>query len=156
MARPAVTMTVDLSEFRAQLAKLSKAARGEALQDTVEAGGRVIEANAKINANSVFSPRATNALANSIVVEATGRGNKASANIGPTVVYGRIHELGGIIKPVHAKMLSWINEAGERVFAREVHMPARPYLRPAVDDHKGEIIEAMKATLARKIREALT
>ena len=155
MAKDGPTMKVDLSEFVPKLRKLSSAARGEALKDTVEAGARVIEANAKINANQVFSNNATNALANSITVEVNGSGNSVTANIGPTVIYGRIHELGGIIKPITAKMLSWISETGERVFAKVVHMPARPYLRPAVDGHEEDIRDAMAETLMRKIAEAL-
>jgi phage gpG-like protein len=69
------------------------------------------------------------------------------------VVYGRIHELGGIIKPVVAKMLHFVID-GVDVFAKAVHIPARPYLRPAVDGHEDEIKEAMFVTLKRKIDEA--
>ena len=144
---------VDLSQFKKKMAKLSRAAQGDALLETLDAGARVIQANAMINANEVFSDKATNTLANSIIVEIEGRGNKASANIGPTVVYGRIHELGGIIKPVVAKMLHFVID-GVDVFAKAVHIPARPYLRPAVDGHEDEIKEAMFVTLKRKIDEA--
>lgn len=146
-------MEVDLTQFKKKMAALSKTAQGESLIETLDAGARVIQANAMINANEVFSDKATNTLANSIIVEIEGRGNKASANIGPTVVYGRIHELGGIIKPVVAKMLHFVID-GVDVFAKAVHIPARPYLRPAVDGHEDEIKEAMFVTLKRKIDEA--
>jgi len=43
---------------------------------------------------------------------------------------------------------------GVDVFAKAVHIPARPYLRPAVDGHEDEIKEAMFVTLKRKIDEA--
>lgn len=49
------------------------------------------------------------------------------------VAYALIHEMGGIIKPVRAKLLSFEID-GERVFAKEVKIPARPYLRPAADE----------------------
>ena len=48
------------------------------------------------------------------------------------VRYALIHELGGKIVPVKAKMLSF-EIGGKRVFAKEVNIPARPYLRPAAD-----------------------
>ena len=146
--------TVDLSAFKAGLGKLSAVARGDALRDTVEAGARVIQAQAMINANEVFSDKATNALANSIIVEMEGGGNKVSANIGPTVIYGRIHELGGIIKPITAKFLHFFID-GVEIFTKEVHIPARPYLRPAVDGHEDQIRDAMGATLKGKIEAAL-
>ena len=113
---------VNLSEFSGGLNKLKRAARDQALRDTVEAGARVIQANAMINANNVFSSKATNALANSIIVEVSGSGNKVEAQIGPTVIYGRIQELGGIIKPVFAKILHWV-EDGVDIFANVVHLP---------------------------------
>lgn len=147
------TYTVDMSEFRKGMKALRGAVRTEALGDAVEAGARVIEGNAKINANDVFSDKSTGALANSIVVEVTSSGNTANADIGPTVIYGRIQELGGVIKPVHAKLLHWV-EDGLDIFARVVHIPARPYLRPAVDDHKDEITDAVGASLKRSIEGA--
>lgn len=39
-----------------------------------------------------------------------------------------VHQYGATIRPVRAKMLHWKNSAGEDVFAKEVHIPARPYL----------------------------
>jgi HK97 gp10 family phage protein len=154
MSNSSVTWKVDLSQFNAQLNKLSSVAKGEALKDAIEAGARVIQANAMINANEVFSDKATNALANSIIVEIEGSGNKLEAKIGPTVIYGRIQELGGWIKPITAKMLHWV-EDGIDIFAKAVYIPARPYLRPAVDGHEDEITAAIGATLERKINEAL-
>lgn len=52
--------------------------------------------------------------------------------IGPTIVYGRIQELGGTIVPRTARMLSWMG-GGVRHFARSVHLHARPFMKPAVD-----------------------
>jgi len=68
------------------------------------------------------------------------------------VIYGRIHELGGIILPVHAKMLSWVDN-GKRIFAKRVQIPARPYLRPAVDEHENEIGQAVGHQLRKQIED---
>jgi len=127
---------------------------GETLVKAAQAGGHVVEAYAKINVNSVFSSKSTGGagLGGSIqVVMAKADSNSAEVDVGPTVIYGRIQELGGIIKPVHAKMLSWVNEAGERIFANLVHIPPRPYLRPALDEHMEEVTQAMGYQLKKGI-----
>lgn len=115
------------------------------------AGGQVIEAHAKINANNVFSSKATNTLAGSINTSVKSASNThAEAETGPSVVYGRIQELGGWIKPVMAKMLHWV-EDGVDIFAKAVYIPPRPYLRPAADEHEAEIQEAVAASLRADI-----
>lgn len=154
MSKPVVSMSVDMAGFSKQLRKLSSAARDQSLLDALEAGARVIQAQAQINANAVFSSKATNALANSIIVETEGSGSKVSANVGPTVIYGRIHELGGIIKAVSAKYLHFVID-GVDIFTKTVHIPARPYLRPAVDNNRDKITASISETLKRKITEAL-
>lgn len=146
---------VNLPEFQGKLNRLAAAARGDALGRAAMAGGQVIEANAKINANRVFSAEATNTLAGSIHTELISKtGTSAEVSVGPSVVYGRIQELGGWIKPVTAKALSWINKQGVRVFAKAVYIPPRPYLRPAADEHQPEILQAVGASLKRDIEGA--
>jgi phage gpG-like protein len=71
----------------------------------------------------------TGNLVNSIsTVLSKSTDTSAEADVGPAAVYGRIHELGGI--------------AGHGS-----HIPARPYLRPAVDEHMGQIEDAVGAVL---------
>ena len=134
-----------------------KAATGDALKRAAMAGGQVIEANAKINANRTFSSKSTGGagLGGSIQTRASkSTDTRAEVEIGPTVIYGRIQELGGIVLPVHAKMLSWVDN-GVRIFAKRVQIPARPYLRPAVDEHENEIRQAVGYQLKKGI-EAVT
>lgn len=153
MARKHPIYVANLSEFKGSLGKMSKAAKGDALLDAVEAGARVIETYAKINVEKTFSNDSTGGLAGSIMVETSGGGTRVEARIGPTKIYGRVQELGGTILPVTAKMLSWVKD-GVRIFANVVHIPPRPYLRPAVDEHLEEIRETMANTLMRKIAQA--
>ena len=134
-----------------------KAATGDALKRAALAGGHVIEANAKINANNTFSSKSTGGagLGGSIqTVVSKSTDTRAEVEVGPTVIYGRIQELGGIILPVHAKILSWVDN-GVRIFAKRVQIPARPYLRPAVDEHENEIRQAVGYQLKKGI-EAVT
>jgi HK97 gp10 family phage protein len=147
---------IGLDKFRDQLTRMGKAARGNALKDAAMAGGQVVEAYARINANSVFSSKATNYLAGSIHTEIV-RSDDTSVEvaIGSNVEHARIHELGGTIKPVFKKMLSWVNDQGERVFANVVHMPARPYLRPALDEHHDDIRDGVGHAIKKNIEAAL-
>lgn len=49
------------------------------------------------------------------------------------VVYARIHELGGVIKPRHGAALTIPQSDGSVRLVAQVKIPARPYLRPAAD-----------------------
>jgi phage gpG-like protein len=137
-------------------AAIRKAVTGEQLKKAALAGGHVIEANAKINVEKTFSSKSTGGagLGGSIqTVIAKAGETSAWVDVGPTVIYGRIQELGGIVLPVVAKMLSWVDD-GKRIFAKKVQIPARPYLRPAVDEHKAEIEQAVGYKLRSQIEQA--
>jgi HK97 gp10 family phage protein len=149
-----IKVSMDMSGFSKGINKLRGATKDNALLDAIEAGARVVQANAMINANNVFSDESTGELANSIIVETSGKGIEVEAKIGPTKIYGRIHELGGIIKPVTAKALHFVID-GVHIVTQLVHMPARPYLRPAVDGHEKEITDAIGVTLKSKIKGAI-
>lgn len=131
----------------------------ETLRKAAMAGGTVIENYAKINVNEVFSAHATGAsgLQGSIHTVLDKMSNtRAEVSVGTAKIYARIQELGGIILPVHAKMLSWISrETGIRLFAKKVVIPARPYLRPAADEHEDEIRDAVGDAIKLGIRGAL-
>ena len=138
-------------------AAIRKAVTGKQLEKAAMAGGFVIERAAKINVSSTFSGKSTGAagLGGSIqtVVEKT-TAKSSTVNVGPTVIYGRIQELGGVVLPVFAKMLSWVSDSGERIFANKVQIPARPYLRPAVDNNKDDIVDAISYQLEQQIKKA--
>ena len=177
---------LNMDKLDLKLKKLSSSARAK-LPDAAEAGGRVIEGYAKINANEKFSSHATNALANSITVEVQRNGAGVTALVGPTVEYGRIQELGGTVHPTRAKFLAipatemarkigsprsypgklrfvgddnsgaLVSESGETVYVlrKQVTLPAKPYLRPALDEHKPEIVDAVKAVIGNGILEVV-
>lgn len=57
----------------------------------------------------------------------THRATGSSAEWGSNRIYAGIHQLGGVIRPVQAKALAFrVN--GRFVTARQVKIPARPYL----------------------------
>lgn len=147
---------VNLKEFNKQLEDLKGAGRGDALKRAGMAGGQVIEAAAKVNAEAQFRGSPTGTLKESIhteIVEASE--NSVTVHIGSGLVYARIQEFGGWIKPVTAKVLSWINDKGERVFAKKAYIKARPYLRPARDENLQKVREAIGASIKASIEKAL-
>lgn len=74
--------------------------------------------------------RQSGTLANSLTYRLL---NDWTAQVGTNVAYAAIHEYGGIIRPKSEDYLHFqVN--GNWVKTKEVHMPERPYLRPALDD----------------------
>jgi len=73
------------------------------LMRAVTRSAALVQRQAKLNTTTVFA-NPTGHLARSIMVHANE--STLSADIGPHVIYGRIQELGGTIRPVHAKMLA--------------------------------------------------
>jgi phage gpG-like protein len=81
----------------------------------------------------------------------------SAVTIGTNVVYARIHEFGGrtrpmTIEPVRRTALRF-TVGGRTVFAKRVshpgsHIPARPYLRPAVDQRRAQVLDILRRVYA--------
>lgn len=147
---------VNLKGFNRQLEDLKGTARGEALKQAGMAGGQVIEAAAKVNAEAQFRGSSTGTLKESIHTEIVKADqNAVTVHIGTGLIYARIQEFGGWIEATTAKALSWINEQGERVFAKKVHLDPRPYLRPAFDENQDKAVKAIGESIKRSIERVL-
>jgi hypothetical protein len=135
-----------------------RAVSGDTLAKAVMAGGHVVEAYAKINVNETFSSHATGGagLAGSIqTVLDKSIETSAEASVGPTVIYGRIQELGGTILPIHGEYLTFQTYDGQWHKVKVVHMPPKPYLRPALDSHQDEILQAAGYQIKAGIEKAV-
>ncbi len=141
-------------ELEQKLKALSQAAATRIAKDAVDEGAAVIVFNAQKNARDVFSDRQRGQLRNSIQSESKTTGTGAEAEIGPHVIYGRIQELGGTIRPIHGQYLKFQID-GQWRQARQVTIPARPYLRPAVEEHIDQISEVMREVVADGINNAV-
>jgi hypothetical protein len=73
------------------------------LMRAVTRSAELVRRQAILNTTTVFA-NPTGNLGKGIMVDANE--SQLSADIGPHVIYGRIQELGGTIRPVHAKMLA--------------------------------------------------
>lgn len=103
------TSGVDLSfTIENDLSKVASDLRPETLMKAALAGGEVIRGAAKVNINKNFKrSHGDSGLAGSLEVKVVrSTASECEVSIGPTAVHGRIHELGGTIKPVRAKFLA--------------------------------------------------
>lgn len=65
------------------------------------------------------------------------------------VVYARIHELGGTIRPKTAKALAVPLPEGGIALVQSVTIPARPYLRPAADKEYPKLPDRIRKAFER-------
>lgn len=141
-----------LDAFTADLRKLSAAARSETILSALEAGAAVIQAHAQNNARNQLNRHPLGNLTNSIAVKREGK-HVLVGVFG--VVYAKIHEFGGIVT-AKAKPYLAFQVDGQWVFTKKVVMPARPYLRPAVDNNlpaiRQAIVDALRGLLEGAIR----
>lgn len=147
--------TYTLAQFAEALERMDKAARGKALSRSADAGAFVIQTHARLNANAKLSKDSIGALVNSITVGTLNASDmRVEKAVGPTVIYGRIHELGGVVEAKNAPYLVFqVN--GKWVKTKKVTIPARPYLRPAVDENEQQIMDAVAENLRIEIEAAL-
>lgn len=155
-----ITVTIDgLEQFDSKIKQLTSSMRGQIAKDAVDEGAAVVQFHAQLNARNVFSENQRGQARNSIResskqdwIESRTTGNGAVAEIGPHVVYGRIQELGGTIRPRNVEFLHFKIDNRD-IFAKSVTLPPRPYLRPAVENHIGEIREKMAASVEDNLRD---
>ena len=70
----------------------------------------------------------------------TRRVSRDKVEVGTNKIYAAIHQFGGTIRPKSGEFLVFRGADGETVFAREVTIPARPYL--GIDQADEREIEA--------------
>lgn len=150
MAGEALTVTIDDAVVKAKLHALTGFAQRHVAETALKAGALPIQNAAKRKA-----PKKTGTLSRSIHTEAVEEvGTLGAVKIGTDVIYARIHEYGGVIKPVHARMLHFQID-GRDIFAKQVTIPARPYLRPALAENRHAAIEATTSALRQLLEQAI-
>jgi hypothetical protein len=153
--KPPIQFDFDLASWEADLDKIGEAAAGEALGRTVEAIGLRIEAKAKVNAANVLNKHPTGFLISTIQTQKpVVEGLYAECDVNVGAEYGAIHEFGGIIRATNGPYLTFRTEDGEWHSVPSVLMPARPYMRPAIDD-EADLQAVGEAALAEEIRKAV-
>jgi HK97 gp10 family phage protein len=122
------------AELARKLTALGEAVAGDVLAAALRSGGLLVEADAKRRA-----PYRTGTLRRSIHTEVDAGGGQAEATVGTDVPYGARIEFGF---------------EGKDALGRQYHQPARPYLRPALDENMDAAAREIGAAL-RKALEAV-
>lgn len=142
-----ITVQWDMSEVKELMRKLQNA--GKSGSKALVHGGMVVVTHAKLNAEG-HGLHKTGDLIGSINVYDIEQYSVMVGSRG--VIYAMAHEFGVTIYPRRKKFLSWIDEGtGERIFAKRVTIPARSYLRPAFDEHKTDITNAIANVIAQEL-----
>ena len=75
----------------------------------------------------------------------------AQGDAGSNLEYAAAQENGATIVPRTARMLHWVTDTGEDVFARQVTIPPHPYMRPAAAETLPLVAAATAHALALQI-----
>lgn len=121
------------------------AASGDNIMKALLAGGEVVRNHAKLNIQAQELVDTSNLLNSISVQEGSGGKTDATVEIGTNVEYAAIHEFGGAIHQTNA----W----GKGI-EQTIHIPARPYLRPALDENESSIVDAVGTSLKHQIEGA--
>jgi len=122
------------------------AASGDNIIKALKAGGEVVRNHAKLNIQAQELVDTGNLLGSISVQEGSGGKSDATVEIGTNVEYAAIHEFGGAIHQTNA----W----GKGI-TQTIHIPARPYLRPSLDENVNSISDAVGASLKHQIEGAI-
>lgn len=127
--------TTNLTEYQRALRGISATMQREGVTQALKAGGNVIRAKSELKCRAVLNKHPMGNLANSIQVQdPVVGGRQAYIDVGTNVEYAAIHEFGGIIKARNAEALVFQTLDGQWHRTKSVHIPARPYMRPALDE----------------------
>ena len=122
------------------------AASGENIMKALLAGGEVVRNHAKLNIQAQELVDTSNLLNSISVQEGSGGKTDATVEIGTNVEYAAIHEFGGAIHQTNA----W----GKGI-EQTILIPARPYLRPSLDENTDSIKSAVGQSLVDQIKGVL-
>jgi phage gpG-like protein len=173
---------LDDSRMKQKFKRLDDGLRAEILKRAVLTGGVVVLTAARQNilAQALWKTRALSRSLHQEGTEATA--TSAQTLIGTNLVYAALHEYGGIVTPKNAKYLAipvngatgsprdradlklikarsgslvLVDESGVQFVLKDsVTIPARPYLRPAMDENVEKILAEIKAVLQAEIEAA--
>ncbi len=167
-----LSYTIDIRGIKELIEKLKSSVKADTLKRGVWQGALFLGRWSKVNrltgggnSKTILNVRSGNLrasiAANAIRIDnasadspaTTQSGNNFLVNIGTNVIYGRIHEFGGRITPISAPYLRFKTLDGHWHSVKEVNIPARPFLRPAIEnsDNQKYVLEV----LTRNINEAI-
>ncbi|MFA4972549.1 MAG: phage virion morphogenesis protein [bacterium] len=138
-----------LDKFQKSLDRLN-GARGVVMKAALQAGLMVLEGQVKQNIRDADLIDTGNLLNN---WKQEVRADYAA--LVTDTPYAAIHEYGGVIRARGGGWLTFQTKDGAWHRVKEVTMPARPYIRPAIDEHRDEIMGAVQAKVEEMLEAML-
>lgn len=140
---------IGLEELRVNIGRQIDRASPAAVGRAIARGAEVVERAAKTNIKR-HDLILTGDLRASIRYIIRENKTGADALIGTDKIYAAIHEFGGVITPKSAPALVFEID-GQLIITQSVTIPERPYLRPALDDNKPAIFNAVAKSLKEEL-----
>ena len=152
--------TMSMDQFEAKLKRWAKNNPAD-VKNALKAGAEVVRGQSirkhlsgpkmpvgRGSAKNATLARRSGDLAGSLNTKASVSGAKISAQVSTNLKYARIHEKGGTIRPVRAKALKF-QVGGRWVTKQSVTIPARPFLEPALEEKRNDIINLIGTRMVR-------
>ena len=99
------------------------------------------------------APFDTGVLAGSIGSEILrGPGSEIIGKVGTKIIYGPIQEFGGTIHAKNAPYLVFQTKDGSWHSVKSVTIPAHPYLRPTLEEKRGQVVRLIEEGIEKVLR----
>ena len=143
-------MTIDIqggNGINRFLKNAEKAFSDRVIMNAMKVAALIVQNEAKAKA-----PYKTGTLRRSIQIGEVPA--QLAVKIGTNLVYAPMQEYGGMVVPKKAKFLHFFID-GKEIFTKgPVHIPAHPYLRPALGQNKEQVLMAVRDAVNRQLRKA--
>jgi len=129
------------------LKRAEKAVSDDAIRTGLLAGAQIVKNDAKRRA-----PFKSGTLKRSITEKP--RPAHLSISVGTNLPYAAMQEYGGTVRPKSKKFLKFDID-GKTIFTKgPVHIPAHPYMRPALIENKHEVREIIMQVIKTRLKAA--
>lgn len=154
MAKSIVTWKLnDSKKFARDLAKMKAVTQGVYIERALRAGVYLAIGYTKVNIRNRDLIK-VGFLLNSVTEDSIYVSkNKGRVRWGPHAVYAAIHEFGGTILSTSGRGLHFVID-GHHIVTMSVTIPARPYLRPVIDEHRRELLDTITENLRIEVEAA--
>ena len=132
------------------LEKAAQMVRSEAVKNHLS--GPKMTQGVGSRTNATLQP-GTGDLRSSINTKVSVGKTKQNATVGTSMLYARIHEKGGVIKPKNKKSLRF-TIGSQVIFAKKVTIPKRPFLKPSLAKKRSKIDDVILEEIMREYKRA--
>jgi phage gpG-like protein len=168
---PNLSISFGGKEFRSLKIDATVAGMKVNLRKGITAACIFLENKVKDNLNNKILHRRSSNLWRSVTHKVTGSGAAVQGEVGPNMIYAAIQEFGGVIHAKGDGYLTFPINVGSRfmslrgnkrlkspktitqwVRVKQVTIPARPYVFPALKQNKGKVLDLIQYHVTRPMK----